>query len=243
LSQNLDQINSDLSAPSFEQYLDLEETTQPASPTGDTLRIYNADYKGFSILNFVDSSGMNRKFVRDSVIVGYNDTGSSIPAFRAVYASGSTADVPTLAKARSNNTATMPAIGVTLEAIDDASFGRVMQVGLIENLNTSAFSAGDTLYVNSATAGTATNVSPGYPNTSQEIGSVLVSDAAIGALQIVARSQFNNGTSGATLGVPLSFTPASGTASGVTGAVTWDTDYVYVCTSTDSWRRTALSAF
>jgi hypothetical protein len=243
LSQNLDQINSDLSAPSFEQYLDLEETTQPANPVGDTLRIYNADHKGFSILNFVDSSGMNRKFVRDSVIIGYNDTGSSIPAFRAVYASGSTADVPTLAKARSNNTTTMPAIGVTLEAIDDAAFGRVMQVGIIEGVNTSAFSAGDVLYVHSATAGVATNVAPIYPNTSQEIGTILASDAVVGALQIVARSQFNNGTSGATLGIPETFTPSVGTASGATGAVTWDTSYVYVCTSTDSWRRATLAAF
>jgi hypothetical protein len=243
LSQNLDQLNSDLSAPSFELYLDLKEAAQPANPAGDTLRLYNADFKGFSFLNFVDSSGMNRKFVRDSVFVAYNDTGSSIPAFRTVYASGSTADVPTIAKARSDNTATMPAIGVTLEAIANAAFGRVMQVGIIEDVNTSAFSAGDVLYVHSITAGTATNVPPGYPNTSQEIGTVLVSGTTDGALQVVARSQFNNGTSGATLGIPLSFTPASGTASGATGAIVWDANYVYVCTSTDSWSRAALGTF
>ena len=243
LSQNLDQLNSDLSAPHYDLRLDLEERTAPDVPTDDTLRIYNEDFKGFSFLNFIDSSGMNRKFVRDSVIVGYNDTGSSIPAFRAVYASGSTADVPTLAKAKSNSTLTMPAIGVTLEAIADAAFGRVMQVGLIEDVNTSAFSAGDVLYVHPVTAGTATNVPPAYPNTSQEIGTILVSDITYGAIQIVARSQFNNGTSGATLGIPLTFTPATGTASGATGAITWDTGYVYVCVSTDSWRRAALAAF
>lgn len=38
-------------------------------------------------------------------------------------------------------------------------------------------------------------------------------------------------------------TPASGTAAGTTGDVTWDASYVYVCSSTSSWRRAALSAF
>lgn len=40
-----------------------------------------------------------------------------------------------------------------------------------------------------------------------------------------------------------SFTPATGTASGVTGDIAWDTDFIYVCISTNSWKRSTLAAF
>jgi hypothetical protein len=37
--------------------------------------------------------------------------------------------------------------------------------------------------------------------------------------------------------------PGSGTASGNKGEIRWDANYIYVCTATDTWKRTALSAF
>ena len=38
-------------------------------------------------------------------------------------------------------------------------------------------------------------------------------------------------------------TPASATATGNAGEVCWDGSYVYVCTSTNAWRRAALAAW
>lgn len=35
-------------------------------------------------------------------------------------------------------------------------------------------------------------------------------------------------------------TPSSITDTGTTGTITWDSDYVYVCISTDSWKRAAI---
>lgn len=49
--------------------------------------------------------------------------------------------------------------------------------------------------------------------------------------------------SGATMRVEIPFTPASGTASGTTGDIVWDSDFVYVCESTDSWVRATLARF
>ena len=37
--------------------------------------------------------------------------------------------------------------------------------------------------------------------------------------------------------------PASATASGTTGDVAWDSDYVYICVDTDTWKRAALSTW
>jgi hypothetical protein len=37
--------------------------------------------------------------------------------------------------------------------------------------------------------------------------------------------------------------PTSTTSSGITNTMTWDNDFLYICTSTNSWGRTALSNF
>jgi|TARA_R100000081_G_C4765855_1_gene142696 hypothetical protein len=37
--------------------------------------------------------------------------------------------------------------------------------------------------------------------------------------------------------------PASATASGVTGQIATDANYIYVCTATDTWKRVAISTW
>jgi len=170
-----------------------EQSPVPASASANTLVLYSEAIKGFSFLSSLDDTGMRRKFQRDSVFVGKNTTGSSIPAFRAVYAIGSEDDVPLIAKARANSVSTMPAIGVTLEAVANGAYGRIMQIGLVENANTSAFTAGDILYVSSTTAGILVATAPLWPNIRQEIGTILAVSATVGSVQVVARSMFNEG--------------------------------------------------
>ena len=38
-------------------------------------------------------------------------------------------------------------------------------------------------------------------------------------------------------------TPASGSAAGNQGDIVWDTNYVYICVETNTWKRSALSTF
>ena len=38
-------------------------------------------------------------------------------------------------------------------------------------------------------------------------------------------------------------TPASATATGATGEICWDADYIYVCTATNTWKRTAIATW
>jgi hypothetical protein len=38
-------------------------------------------------------------------------------------------------------------------------------------------------------------------------------------------------------------TPASATATGTAGTICWDADYIYVCTATNTWKRTAISTW
>lgn len=169
-------------------YLDIQEHALPATPSTNTLRLYAADEHGFSVLSFVDDKGMLRKFVRDSVFIAKNMSTGTIPALRTVHAAGSTSGVPMIAKAQADASTSMPCIGVTLESMTTGTFGRVMQVGLVEDVWTAGYSEGDVLYVSSTEAGLVTTVPPVYPNLRQEIGTVLVSDATGGAVQVVSRS-------------------------------------------------------
>ena len=43
--------------------------------------------------------------------------------------------------------------------------------------------------------------------------------------------------------VSISKTPASATDTGTTGEICWDANYIYVCTATNTWKRTAISTW
>lgn len=53
----------------------------------------------------------------------------------------------------------------------------------------------------------------------------------------------NLATSANKIALGASRTPASATAAGTAGEVCWDANYIYVCTATNTWRRTALSSW
>jgi hypothetical protein len=169
-------------------YLDLPEITEPDTPKTNKLRLYNEAIKGFSFFKFIDDTGMKRAIVRDSVIPVKNTTGSTIAANRIVYDAGSEEDVPLIALAKADSLTTLPAIGVTVERIVNDDYGRVMQVGLLENINTNSLTEGDPLYVSATTAGVPTTTLPITPNYVQEIGTCLVKSATVGQIQIIARS-------------------------------------------------------
>ncbi len=38
-------------------------------------------------------------------------------------------------------------------------------------------------------------------------------------------------------------TPSSAADTGTAGDIAWDADYIYVCTATDTWKRTAITTW
>jgi hypothetical protein len=40
-----------------------------------------------------------------------------------------------------------------------------------------------------------------------------------------------------------SSTPASASATGTAGTITWDSNYIYVCTATNTWKRVAIATW
>jgi len=175
----------------FYSYVDLPEISEPATCDANELRLWVEPFHGFSMFSYKDDGGMVRR-IGDNVYVGVNNTGSTIPANTAVYAAGNDLDpLPAaveLAPAKADSSTTMPCIGVTVESIAAGAYGRYMATGILEDVDTSAFSVGDTVYVSKDTAGEFTATKPLYPNIPQEVGTILVDDATVGAALVVARA-------------------------------------------------------
>lgn len=79
-------------------------------------------------------------------------------------------------------------------------------------------------------------------------GSASFNSLTVGGSVVVSSGRVVQNITGLTvvadrLRIQNSFTPATAAATGTTGQVAWDADYVYVCVATNSWKRAALAAW
>jgi hypothetical protein len=94
-----------------------------------------------------------------------NNSGSTINAGTVVYLNGATGNLPTIAKAQANSEASSTGTyGVVLTAITNNSTGYVVVVGLVPNIDTSAFAEGNILWLSPTVAGGFTTTKPVAPN-------------------------------------------------------------------------------
>ena len=49
--------------------------------------------------------------------------------------------------------------------------------------------------------------------------------------------------SGDSITIETTKTPATASATGTTGQIAWDANYIYVCIATDTWKRSAISSW
>ena len=113
----------------------------------------------------------------------YNDTGATIGAGKAVrYSGGLTAGGMKVSLSDKSSTDVQHTIGLTFGSIANTGYGYVMIQGLYFNLDTSSFSVGAPLYVD--TAGSLTATSPTYPNFSVEVCKTTKSHASTGVVYV-----------------------------------------------------------
>jgi len=94
-----------------------------------------------------------------------NTTGATLTKGTAVYISGATGQLPTVSKALATGDSTSAqTLGLITNDISNNSNGYVTIIGLITNINTSAYTDGDQLYLSPTTAGTLTATKPYAPN-------------------------------------------------------------------------------
>ncbi len=124
-----------------------------------------------------DLTDVRAKTVEEKVI---NKSGGTLPKGTPVYATGGvTADALWVAACDASNAATMPCIGVLSTELANDAEGRAIVVGTISGVDTSAFTAGDSIYI--AVGGGYANVAPaGEANIVQFLGTVTRVDASVG---------------------------------------------------------------
>ena len=93
-----------------------------------------------------------------------NTTGATLTKGTAVYISGATGQIPTVSKALATSDATSAqTLGLITTDIANNANGYVTIIGLVTNLNTSAYTDGQQLYLSPTTAGTLTATKPYAP--------------------------------------------------------------------------------
>ena len=142
-----------------------------------------------------DLTDVRADTVEEKVI---NKSGGTLAKGTPVFATGGvTADVLHVAACDAGNAATMPCVGILATSLANDAEGRAIVIGRISGVDTSAFAAGDQLYV--AVGGGYANVAPtGESTTIQGLGVVTRVDASQGGgiVNVVAENStpnLNNG--------------------------------------------------
>jgi hypothetical protein len=113
-----------------------------------------------------------------------NKTGSTIVNGSVVYISGADVvnDLPQITLARSDEYNTSRMIGVATHNIDTDTYGYVTSFGNVNDVNTSAYTAGDIIYLSPTSAGTFTKTRPTGGNFIIKVGIVTKISATVGRI-------------------------------------------------------------
>jgi len=160
------------------------QSANPASPTAGSALIHAATTNGFTRFEQDNEAGTNVVLARDSVTIARNTSGGVISKGQVVYITGSTGNVPNIAKALGSSTTTLPSVFMVVDDIADNASGQVMRSGIISGFDTSAFTAGQAIYLSTTTAGGLTITRPSGMSYVQRIGTVLVSGVGNGSVDV-----------------------------------------------------------
>ena len=133
---------------------------------------YDTDDKSMAYMN--DRNGPVLQIGRELWVRVRNTTGATIPNGSAVYINGAHASgFPTVALARADSASTADVIGLVTEDILNNGEGLVTTVGVVRDIDTSAFSVGNKVYLSPSVAGALTATAPSGTNVSIEVATVV----------------------------------------------------------------------
>jgi len=144
-------------------YLADDGTWKSVSSGGGGGDMYKSTYD-------VDNDGVVDSAETTQIIVR-NSTGTTLTKGTIVYLSGATGNRPNAVRAQAHTEATSSkTIGIVVANISNNSDGYVATNGTLHDLDTSAFTAGDAVWLSAATAGAFTSTVPAEPNHAVFIG-------------------------------------------------------------------------
>jgi hypothetical protein len=139
---------------------------------------YDSDQNAMTYWNDVQVVHMGQ----ESVALVRNSTGSTIAAGKVVYISGATGFRPNITLATNANSTGFRSIGIVTVPIANNSDGYVVTSGIASDVNTSAFSDGDMLWL--TTSGTLTATQPTSPANQIRIGTVARAHPTLGKILV-----------------------------------------------------------
>lgn len=161
-------------------YIDL--ITNPTIPGRQTGRMY-WDNTDKTLALDMEGSSVTMQVGQEQIIRVVNKTGSALLNGTVVSVTSAQGQRPVIAKTDINNSAlALATIGLLTEDIPNNGEGYVTIMGIVREVNTSAFLEGDTLFVSESTPGTFTNVEPTVGKYHIRIGTVLYSHATQGKI-------------------------------------------------------------
>lgn len=172
----------------------LARSSIPSSPSISGVRTYIDNDVGFSRMRTVDETGATMTIKRDIYFICKNTTGSTISRGSAVYVNGAdlASNKPTIDLAKADQQSTSNVIGLAFEDIQNGNFGRIMQNGRIENINTTALISGSGFYLSDSVAGAITSTQPNLLSSyTVRLGSCVISNV-VGSLQLRVTTPIQN---------------------------------------------------
>jgi hypothetical protein len=154
-----------------------------ATPSGTTLQ-------------YVDGTGALQTFPvlasADKLVINVrNSSGVSMPKGSVVYINGATGNKPTVALSQGNSDATSAqTLGLLQTTLANNAEGNVVIVGAVTDLNTSAFTEGQQLYLSPTTAGTYTATKQYAPNHLVYVGVVSRSHVSLGVIEVKVQNGY-----------------------------------------------------
>ena len=158
-----------------------------AAPTHSEGRVfYDSTAKTLSYYNEEVDITMN--LGRESWIRVYNNSGSTITNGQACTLSGYNVanDLPQIELCQTDDTEKARFAGLATHDIENASVGYITNYGRVNGLDTSSFTAGETLFLDATTAGALTETRPDAPAYIVPIGTTVKSNATTGSIFVGA---------------------------------------------------------
>ena len=177
-------ITGGISSPDFVQF----DTTATVTPA--TGRLYFNDGEG-GLAYTLKGGNVVQEVGQSQQVLVYNGTGATLTKGQVVYSNGAQGQRPTVALALATGDATSArTLGIVAESIADGAEGWVTSLGIIENINTAAFTAGAQLYLSGTTAGALTATKPYAPIHMVYVARCIKSNASSGRLFVTVQNGY-----------------------------------------------------
>lgn len=157
----------------------ISNATQTALDAKMTTATYDTD--GDGIVDFADVVP----------IIVRNSTGATLLKGQIVYLSGSAGNRPNAVLAQANDESTSSkTIGMVIADIPNNTDGQVACVGTRHDIDTSAFTAGDSVWLSATTPGGIVNTPPAEPNHTVFIGFIARSHPTLGRIVLAIQNGY-----------------------------------------------------